>query len=137
MSVLSMRKDRRLTWRPHVLVVCGNGLGVGVVGIGSLDSALQVGLEKELANVRDGGANVGAVAEDLTTLMSDEVNVRGTTLVVAWEDGVKGSDSVTVDGLHSTKEGGLLFIMSQWIPRAMQEIRTKLAASLELPLPLD
>lgn len=106
-------KGGRLTWRPHVLIVCSNGLGVGVVGIGGLDSASQVGLEKELANVRDGGANVGAVAEDLTALVSDEVNVRGTTLVVSWEDGVKGGDSIAVDGLHSTKKGGLLFIMGQ------------------------
>lgn len=50
-------------------------------------------------------ACIGPVVEDLSTALSDDMDVRGSSLVVTGENCVKGSNSITIDLRNTSQEG--------------------------------
>ncbi|KUI61551.1 hypothetical protein VP1G_11287 [Cytospora mali] len=100
---------RGLNDRPHVLVVAGDGHGVGVVREGSLDGGAEVLGEEELADVGDGLVEHGdgAVGQDGGVGVGQQVGVRGPALVVARDDGLEGDNALVVRDLHAAEEGAV------------------------------
>jgi len=53
--------------------------------------------------VADVAAGVGAVGEDGSAVVCDQVDVRGAAVVVPDEEGVEGGDAGGVGGLHAAE----------------------------------
>jgi hypothetical protein len=80
---------------------------VGSVGLELLNLRNKVVVEVHLADVGDVEINDGVVLADIGVKVDHEMDVGGTTLVVAGEDGLKLGGAVGVCRLVTTMEGGV------------------------------
>ena len=90
---------------PHIFGVGGDSLGVGVIGRGVLDGGAEHLVPEQLSDVCDatGVGLEGLVGEEGCVQVSEKVGVRGTAVVVAWEDAFEGCDAVTVSLLDAAQ----------------------------------
>lgn len=91
--------------RPHVFLVGGDGLLVGVVGRQLLHGRSESLGPEELANVRYRGIphGDGAVRLDGCVHVREQMRVSGTTLVVTGEDGLELGHAVIVRQLDASE----------------------------------
>lgn len=90
---------------PHVILIRGDTLGVGVVRVGLLHGAAQDLVPEELANVSHAaGAHLESlVGKNSRVQMGQQVGVSRTIIVVTREDGLEFDHTVAVGLLDTTK----------------------------------
>lgn len=96
---------RRFLSHNSILSIENETLGIGIVDGLFLDGVDEVLVEEELAYVGDVASVVGSVLEDGAVKVHGDVDVRGTTRVVAGEVGDELGDAGGVSDAVAAEEG--------------------------------
>lgn len=100
------------TYSVSILVIGSDGLGVGVIGRGSLNCVLELVLKEKLACVCHIAALESVVRKKSAAMVSHQMDMSCTTIVVTREKSVESCNSFTVGDLNTTEKRVVLYSIS-------------------------
>ena len=94
--------------RPHIISIAGNGLSVCVVWVCVFDCTAENFVPEKLTDVGYGSSLDSVVCKDGNVGVGEKMGVCSTSIIMTWEDGIKGSDSVRIGSLNTSQEGRIV-----------------------------
>lgn len=83
-------------------------MSVGVVWVCSFDCAAEDLIPEKLTNVGNSASLDSVVCKDGNVRVSEEMGMCSTSIIMTWEDGIEGSNSIRVGSLNTSQEGRIV-----------------------------